>query len=176
MRRITRAPRRTRSVILIGLAAVAALALVGTVAAGSGRTVRATGSEKFIPNAMIMATLRFAPGPLEVSSGDSVTWSDDSGDPHTVSVVDAADVPTDIDEVFTCAACGVILAGHLGTTPPTPVLGGGLDGLAGFDGPGDSLFLPPNGSVSALITAPSGATLNYLCAIHPWMIGTINVR
>jgi len=26
------------------------------------------------------------------------------------------------------------------------------------------------------VTAPAGATLHYLCAIHPWMIGSIAVH
>jgi plastocyanin len=152
-----------------------------TAQAGDSRAVRVTGTESFVPNAKVMATFRFAPGPLEVRSGDTVTWSDDTGDIHTISVVAQGDLPTDIEEVFTCPVCGPILAGHFdfSTNPPTlitPILGGGADGTAGFDGAGDSKFLFPGGSTSAQITAPAGSTLHYLCAIHPWMQGTIDVH
>jgi hypothetical protein len=30
--------------------------------------------------------------------------------------------------------------------------------------------------VTAMVSAPSGAQLSYLCAIHPWMQGSIFVR
>jgi hypothetical protein len=30
-------------------------------------------------------------------------------------------------------------------------------------------------SVSAVIDAPVGANLSYVCALHPWMQGTIEV-
>jgi hypothetical protein len=34
----------------------------------------------------------------------------------------------------------------------------------------------PGGTISAPVTAGAGTTLDYLCAIHPWMIGSIDVR
>jgi plastocyanin len=172
-----------RSVSVVAAMAVVTGGLLVTVAAqaGGSRTVRVTGTETFVPNAKVMATLRFAPGPLDVASGTRVTWSDETGDPHTISVVAAADVPATIDAVFACPVCGPIVAGHidLSTNPPTliaPVLGGGPDGTAGFDGVGDSLLLAPGGTASATITAPAGSTLHYICAIHPWMQGTIDVH
>jgi plastocyanin len=171
---------RRRLAVVIGLAGVLGLTLAGSATAGPDRTVFMTGDEKFVPNAMIMATLRFTPGPITVASGDSVTWSDRTGAPHTVTILDAADIPTNIGEVFGCQAppsgpCVPALAGHF-TEPPTFVLGGGPDGTAGLDGVGDSLLVPPNESVSATVTATAGTTLNYICVIHPWMIGSINVR
>ncbi len=170
---------RRRWVTLIGLAALASLALAGTASAGPARTVNIVGEEQFVPNAKIMATLRFLPGPITVARGDTVTWTNSTDEPHTITIVDAADVPTSIEEVFECAApggpCFPALVGH-GTTPPTLVLGGGADGTAGLDGVGDSLLVFPGGAISAAVTAPAGTTLHYLCAIHPWMIGSIDVR
>ena len=49
-------------------------------------------------------------------------------------------------------------------------------GAAGFDQPGDSMFIPPHGRVSFDVTAPAGTTLHFMCAIHPWMQGRIKVR
>jgi hypothetical protein len=97
-------------------------------------------------------------------------------EPHTVTVVDEADLPTEVDEVFGCQApgepCGDALAGHFGGGPPVPVIEAGGSGL---DAPGDSLLLFPGGSVSATVSAPAGSTLFYLCALHPWMQGSITV-
>jgi plastocyanin len=42
--------------------------------------------------------------------------------------------------------------------------------------PGDSLFQAPGKNVSAVVSAPAGTTLYYLCAIHPWMQGKIVVK
>jgi len=173
--------RRSVAVAVAAALVAASVVAVITAQAGESRAVRVTGTESFVPNAKVMATFRFAPGPLDVRSGDTVTWSDDTGDLHTMSVVAGGDLPTTIEEVFACPVCGPILAGHfdLSSFPPTlitPVLGGGADGTAGFDGVGDSKVLFPGGSASAVITAPAGSTLHYLCAIHPWMQGTITVH
>jgi plastocyanin len=171
---------RPRAVTLLGLAGLLSLAFAGAASAGPSRTVQIIGQEQFVPNAKIMATLRFSPGPLSVASGDTVTWTNETDEPHTITIVDAADVPTSIDEVFGCTApggpCFSALVGHLSTNPPTIVLGGGSDGAAGLDGVGDSLLVFPGGAISAPVTAPAGTTLDYLCALHPWMIGSIDVR
>ena len=168
-----------RWVVLLALLSLSSLALAGSVNAGPARTVRITGGEQFVPNAMIMATLKFTPGPITVESGDTVTWANGTDEVHTVTVLAAADVPTNIGEVFACGApggpCFSALAGH-GTNPPTLVLGGGADGVAGLDGVGDSLLVFPGGTASAPVTASPGTTLHYLCAIHAWMTGTITVR
>jgi plastocyanin len=173
--------RRSVAVATAGALIAGGLLVTITAQAGGSRTVRVTGAETFVPNAKVMATLKFAPGPLDVRSGTTVTWSDQTGDPHTISVVAASDVPATIDDVFACPVCGPIVAGHVdfSTNPPTLialVLGGGPDGTAGFDGVGDSLLLVPNGTASTKVTAPPGSTLHYICAIHPWMQGTIDVH
>jgi hypothetical protein len=48
-------------------------------------------------------------------------------------------------------------------------------GAPGLDQPGDSLLFFPGESISAEVSAAAGTTLSYLCAIHPWMIGSITV-
>jgi hypothetical protein len=74
--------------------------------------------------------------------------------------------------VFECQVCGAALEGHFGGGVPVPVLEAGNTGL---DAPGDSLLLFPGGSVDGVISAPAGTTLYYLCALHPWMQGSITV-
>ena len=49
---------------LVSLVVLVGAAMAGSTSAASGRTVRAAGSEQFVPNVKIMATLRFTPGPL----------------------------------------------------------------------------------------------------------------
>jgi plastocyanin len=170
---------------------------VGNAASG---TVKILGDENFVPNAMIMATFRFSPGPLSADSGSTVTWDNNGSgasadEPHTVTLVTQAQLPTSIDQVFGCGApgtpCGAALAAHFpapvgGVCPPGSLPGppGGppcivllVDvGGAGLNAVGDSLLIPPHSSATATISAPAGSTLYYLCALHAWMQGSITVR
>lgn len=167
--------RRLTVVLAVGLAAILS---TGIVLAASDQTVRTNGDNKLVPNAMIQSTLRFMPGKISVASGDAVTWQHDdrTTEPHTVTVVDESDLPTTVDEVFGCQApgepCGDALAAHFGP-PLNPVVNAGAPGL---DAPGDSLLFFDDQTVTATVSAPSGARLFYLCAIHPWMQGQITVR
>ena len=158
------------------LTVVVLVALVGTVtlsASASSGTVFTRGDEKFVPNAMIQSTLRFSPGKVNASTGQTLTWThpDQTTAPDTVTIVDQADVPGSIDEVFACPACVAALDAHFagGLNPVVNV------GLPGLDQPGDSLLLFPGESVSAEVSAAAATTLDYLCAIHPWMQGSITV-
>jgi plastocyanin len=157
------------------ITAVLAVALVANGAVAAPSAVRTTGDEKVVPNAMVQATLRFTPGFVGVTSGDDITFKHDdkSTAPHTATIVEAFPGNT-LDEIFGCGAptepCGEALAAHA-------VLGPVVDpGNDGFNEPGDSLFFLDDTSISAQVTAPAGTTLLYLCAIHPWMQGTIAVR
>jgi plastocyanin len=182
---------------LATLTAMIFVALSSSVVFGSAaasRTVNLEGTERFVPNALVNASFRFSPGPLSVKSGDTVTWQNmiAEPEPHTISIVNAKDLPDTIGQVFNCGApgtpCAEILACHfpqgfaMGGPPPVivPTCGNASNGqLAAV---GDSFLIPPPGigpaaaqTVMAKITAPSGAVLHYMCAIHPWMQGEINV-
>jgi plastocyanin len=160
--------------VMIALGAVLLLALSIGVAAGAGpTTVAVRGAERFVPNAMIQSTFRFSPGRISVTSGQEVTWVDEgqAAAPHTVTVV--ASLPATIEEVFGCEPCADALAAH-------GLFGGEIVPVveaenAGLDSVGDSLLFLPGGSVSAVVSAPAGTTLLYLCALHPWMQGSISV-
>lgn len=160
-------------------AVVMALALATNVvlAASGDREVRTTGDERVVPNAMVQATLRFTPGMIKASSGDAVTWTHDDATtaPHTVTIVEEFPDAT-LDAIFACGApgepCDVVLTAHFaGGFNPVVEVGG-----PGLDAPGDSLFFFDDQSITATVSAPSGSTLLYLCAIHPWMQGEIVVR
>jgi plastocyanin len=164
---------------LFSLTAVVAALVLATnvVVATAGNSVRTLGDERVVPNAMVQATLRFTPGMIKVASGESVTWThdDDTTAPHTVTIVEQFPEPT-LEAIFGCGSpgepCAVALAAHFanGFTPVVEV------GGAGLDSPGDSLFFFDDTSITATVTAPSGTTLKYLCAIHPWMQGEIDVQ
>ena len=159
------------------MAAAATVVLLTNVVSAADRGVRTMGDEKVVPNAMVQATLRFTPGMIKVASGESLTWTHDDNTtaPHTITIVGAFPGAT-LDQIFACGApggpCAAALAAHFagGFNPVVNV------GAPGLDTSGDSLFLLDDQSVTATISAPSGTTLKYLCAIHPWMQGTIQVQ
>jgi plastocyanin len=158
------------------LAAVGLAIILSTgVVIAADKTVRTEGDNRLVPNALIQSTLRFTPGTIRIDSGAEVTWQHDdrTTEPHTITIVDQGDLPTTADEVFACSVCGEALDAHFGGGVPIFVID---VGGAGLDTPGDSLLLFDDQSVAATVSAPSGATLSYLCAIHPWMQGEINIR
>lgn len=177
---------------LARLTAIGALAgaIVLTAAPASGtrdaagaenRSVRTEGTEVFKPNEQIASTLRFSPGHIAVKRGDSLTLrhSDETEAPHTLSIVNANEVPADIDTVFACGEPGTIcdeIFSVFGQEPPGPVFVEGPGTRQGIDGRLDSLFVPAGGSISEVVTAPRGTTLHFMCGIHPWMQGDIKVE
>lgn len=169
-----------RSVIgalLAGLMLVGANLAILAVHAAQDQEVRTAGDERVVPNAMVQATLRFTPGMIKVANGESVTWTHDdfTTAPHTVTVVEEFPEAT-LDAIFGCGApgepCDLALTAHF-AGGFNPVVEAGAPGL---DAPGDSLFFFDDQSITATVTAPTGTTLKYLCAIHPWMQGEISVR
>src|SRR5215204_890824 len=144
-------------VVLVALTATVALS-----ASASSGTVFTRGDEKFVPNAMIQSTLRFSPGRVSASAGQTLTWThaDQTEAPHTVTIVDQADLPATIDEVFECLVCGAALDAHF-AGGLNPVVNAGAPGL---DQPGDSLLFFPGESISAEVSVAAGTSLYYLCA------------
>ena len=185
-----------RSLILALTAVLALMSSVALTSADSTRTVTLKGTESFVANGHITADFRFSPGPLSVRSGETVTWQNTitAPDPHTISIVNASDLPTNVGQVFNCGApgtvCASILACHFpqgfapgGGPPPQVVLACGNAANGQLAAVGDSFLIPPPGfgpaalqTVIAKITAPPGTVLHYMCAIHPWMQGEIDVH
>ncbi|MEX2598334.1 MAG: hypothetical protein WD533_01640 [Dehalococcoidia bacterium] len=193
---------RTRPVgvvfVLFGLMALVA----GAVSAQSGeegeeepvRTdrVESIGTFDFKPNTIVFSTFAFYPGAIEVSQGDSIEFAFGEADlgqePHTVTIVEEGDLPTTIEEVFACQPCMEAMEAHFeGELPemgppaegmeapesiPQPVVEAGEEGL---DAAGDSLWFGPDESIEATVSASAGTTLQFLCALHPWMQGSITI-
>jgi plastocyanin len=101
-----------RKPMLIAIAAVAMAALMsaGVIDASSETDVEVRGTEDFQPNALFKSTFRFAPGDITVDSGDTVIWIDNDklNVPHTITIVDAEELPVDFGTAYLCPAADVI--------------------------------------------------------------------
>ncbi len=175
MKRSNNHRRAAVTIVVVALAAG-----IGAGSAQGAKTVFTRGGFEFEPNRYIRDTLRFVPGRITVRPNERVTWvdGDQAPDPHTITVVARRNMPTTLEQVFECRICSLALA-HL-EDPENPETSDLATlrvnrGGPGLDRQGDSLFLVPDGRISARVTARVGRTLRYLCAIHPWMQGSIRV-
>jgi plastocyanin len=172
-------------IIIVMAIAMVATVSIGMVNADGGKKVDVKGLETFEANSLFLSNLRFAPEHIKVKNEDKVTWKDDAltSVPHTITIVERDDLPANFAEAYICnwdkrilgvdGPCLQFMDAHGGIPPTTPVVEVGGKGL---DAAGDSIFLPPNSSVSAQVTAAPGSVLHYICIIHPWMQGSITVE
>jgi plastocyanin len=177
-----------RLIIMVATALVLTTVAAGSVMADSEKTVRTLGRGIiFKPNQLIAAVFRFTPERTTVTTGQRIRFVDadqDNNEPHTVTIVDQADLLTSFAEGDACfaetAPCGQALAAHDPDGDQQPPFNLVVNkGRPGLDRPGDSLLFGgglDNQSISARVTAAPGTTLYYLCALHPWMQGRITVR
>ncbi len=166
--------------------ALAATATLGVSAAGVGIAGAATpnriqilGGTTVKPGQSLTDDQHFAPAKLEVRSGATVTLANKAKteDPHTISLVKKADLPKTAKQVFNCATCNAIIGSHEFNEQTGDIGKPVVDvGQAGYDQPGDSTVIQPKRKITFKVTAKKGTTLYYLCAIHPWMQGSIAVK
>jgi len=183
---------RTR--YLIGLTAiVAALAANGGFALANsstgGATVKTLSGESYAINKYAQEKLRFAPGTVTVMSGSTLTFrfGDNEDEAHTLTILPKSKLPRTTAQINQCRPCQVA-AQHLknpkneatALTPANPIIHWTLNkGQDGLDTTGDSLAIQsggPHKTISAVVSAPSGSVLYFVCAIHPWMQGKIIVK
>jgi plastocyanin len=169
-----------RTALAAGLLAGAVLVPVA-VAGGQGAApiVKTPGGVSFVVNQYIKDAVHFSPGHLTVASGSQVTFKHTTKEeePHTVTIGAAADLPKKAADLDRCKPCEVA-SGHLKNPKDenSPIIHTILNkGPVGLDEPGDSIALKPKKSVTVAISAPPGTTLHFMCAIHPWMQGSITV-
>jgi plastocyanin len=167
---------------LLILAASALAAGKGKGAANAKIVIK--GGSTFKANAYIKDSVHFVAGTTTVRSGGTVTLTNTSEDPHTFSIVKQSQLPRSVAQVENCGICGELAKAH-GVNPEGPPSSGPPPiplvnvGPAGFNQPGDSVFVGPKGPGGRLtfkVTAPAGTTLNFMCIIHPWMQGRILVK
>jgi plastocyanin len=181
---------RTRYLLgLVGVLAVASVA-VSTALASSGTggaTVKVKETVKFAINKYIQDGLRFVPGTVTVSSGSTLvfTYSDKEQDPHTLTIVPQAELPRTLAQLNgPCKPCRKYATPHLKNPhappgPGNPIIHWTLNqGQPGLDSVGDSLAIQPGAHKrnSAVVSAPAGTVLYFMCAVHPWMQGKIIVK
>ncbi len=159
----------------------AGMALAGEDAAprgpvGGGGAIQTRGTERIEPNELIYSTFHFSPEKAVVDSGQQLRWvhNDQAEDPHTATIVEHADLPTDF-------------VGDLQLPRLQPGAAGALR-RRGVEAKGRrrrrrraeqagrlALFFAPDRTSPRQVTARPGTKLFYLCAIHPWMQGKIVV-
>jgi plastocyanin len=186
---------RIRYLVSLGACLVAA-SVWATFALGSPGATHANGVAilakdtgiKIVPNKYIQDNMFFSPGTVTVKSGDSITFKygdTKSMEPHTLTIVNKADLPTNGEEAENCKVCQKLATPHLKNpkAPPeqnNPIVHWTLNkGQPGLDTVGDSVAIQqpgPHKSITIDVSAPAGTTLYYLCAVHPWMQGKIVVK
>ena len=160
------------------VAGIATLAAAGPAsAAPKANTITAVGGMEVKLNQYITDAQHWDADSYSVKSGATVTLKDKSkeGQPHTLSLVDK--LPKTMAQIMGCEACGPLMGAHQ-VNEETGDVGVALVNVEGegFDAAGDSIYLPPKGKVTFKVTAKKGSTLKFLCAVHPWMAGTIKVK
>jgi hypothetical protein len=168
--------------VIVLFAAAAALSMtalmIGTATAApkapSKKRMAIVGHFVFKAGTSAFDNQRFTPRKFDIESGGKVTLRNraKTEDPHTISLVKKSQLATSFD----CEVCGEIFGAH-GADDQGNIANPVVNvGAAGFDQPGDSIFIPPHGRVRFDVTAPAGTTLHFMCAVHPWMQGRIRVR
>jgi plastocyanin len=186
---------RIRYLVSLGACLVAA-SVWATFALGSPGATHANGVAilakdtgiKIVPNKYIQDNMFFSPGTVTVKSGDSITFKfgdTKAMEPHTLTIVNKADLPKNGEEAENCKVCQKLATPHLKNpkAPPeqnNPIVHWVLNkGQTGLDTVGDSVAIQQPGShksATIAVSAPGGTTLYFLCAVHPWMQGKIVVK
>jgi plastocyanin len=168
---------------LVTVAVVVAATAAGTVPAAAEAAAKIDTYERFGfiqgPGGGLVLDWGYAPRTARVPSGATVKWTNTSQDeePHTATLVKAANVPDTIGEVFGCfeGLCGTVIGQHAPEGPEGPLRRLVNVGRTGLNTEGDSRLFLAGESIFATVTAPTGRTLHYLCAFHPWMQAKIRV-
>jgi plastocyanin len=179
----------SRRLLLTALIAAVPLTVAGTALGAGGKgparaKVEINGTESIKPNAYLQISFHFTPGTIPIRSGGTITLTNNTKDPHSLSLVKASQVPHTAAQVENCAACSAIAKSHGINFEGPPAVGPPpirlVDvGAAGFDTPGDSAVIGPKGRggpVTFKVTARPGTILNFICFFHPWMEGRFLVK
>lgn len=179
----------TRRSTVAALVAVAALGVAAAPAAAKKNEIVIKGDFKWRAGKGVVDTQRFTPLKVAVKSGATVTVRNKSKapDPHTITFIENSLMP----DGFESPIVGATFAAHQPGGEEAPPIIKLDDGVAAADqaaplavntlgtleAAGDSEFMAPGQkSTKFVVTADKGSTLPYFCAIHPWMIGKINVK
>jgi plastocyanin len=160
-------------------AAVAVPALAQT--APRATTLKAVGKVSFKANRYVKDGMRFNRDAVTIRKGGTLRLVDETKAPHTFSLVKRSQLPRNMRQMEACfgkGPCDDLAVAHGAVNPQTgeeqdPTTPLVNVGAAGFNRPGDSVLIPPGGRTKVKITGSSDKY--YLCAIHPWMLGKVDV-
>jgi plastocyanin len=177
------------SLLAVLAAAVSWVAVASAAPVPSSVTVLAKDAGvSFKANKYIQDNMAFSPGTVTVKSGGSLTFKFGgmkSMEPHTLTIMKQSEMPKTGAQIENCTACQRYATPHLQNpeAPPgesNPIVHWTIDkGKPGLDTVGDSIAIQNPGQQSHItvkVTAAAGATLYFLCAVHPWMQGKIIVK
>lgn len=178
----------TRGVIAIAAGLIATLALAPALANGAGASGLGPANTVFIKAGK--GGLRFE-APKTIVAGEELEVLNQTNakqvGPHTFSLVTKGSIPKTPKARQVCFTpkhiCMSIAKWHgaSGNGPvkvnPVEVGAEGWDTLGSVTKKGDSWFTgtKPNASIVQKVTAAAGTTIYFMCAIHPWMHGSIEV-
>jgi hypothetical protein len=181
---------------LVGVAtALGAFAVVGLggSASATSSSAKATDTAKITAEFDRKNKDLFFEGPATVAAGADLKIINNTNPravgPHTFSLVRKKDLPTSKNQIKACGKklkgiCGAIVRWHdvnldTGEVGENPVEVGknGWDQKGSEKRKGDSVVLDRGRGqkFKAPVTAPVGKTLYYICAVHPFMQGKIEV-
>jgi hypothetical protein len=177
----------SRRMLAVALGALLALAAVVPAIAGEAprnTTIKTVGKVQFKVNRFTKDSVRFNRDSLAIRSGGNLTIADTSRQPHTLSLVRRSQLPRNLRQMENCfgpGPCDDIAVDHGAVDPETgeerdPTVLLVNKGAAGFNQPGDSVVIAPRKRARVRITAARNKRLYYLCAIHPWMQGRLDVE
>jgi hypothetical protein len=143
--------RRLRRPLVVVATAMIVLAMAagGSVQASNPNTVTSVNKFSADINKSLNIEFQFAPGTLRIKHGATLTFREGPPqppfatpvDPHTLSIVERADPPRTLRELFFCEVCGPFLEAHDpgndGEPPFTFVVN---EGRPGLNQPSDSLL------------------------------------
>ena len=172
---------------VLGLAVALAAVVPATAQnAPSKATLKAIDKSEFKANRYVQDGSRFDRDVTVIKAGGTLTLVNKTEAPHTFSLVKKSDLPRNLAGMEACfspkGACGKLAVAHEAIDPATgeereePGILLVNVGKEGFDQPGDSIFLAPKSKEKVKITAKKGAKLSFLCGIHSWMQGTLEVK
>jgi hypothetical protein len=164
------------------LAVAVAVPAIAQRPAPRNTTLQAIGKVTFKANRFIRDATRFNKDTVVIRRNGRLALRDRTRQPHTLSLVRRNQLPRNlrgVDRCFGPGPCDDIAVAHGAVDPETgeeqdPTTPLVNVGPAGFNRPGDSVLIPPGGRTRVQVTGRND--LYYLCAIHPWMLGKIDVR
>ncbi len=137
-------------------------------------------------NEKVVSTFHFGPGKLRVSPGTVIAFANTGpcsiDCDHTISIVNKSELPAGTVPVFAClfdfpgTVCAKITDlvfpnGPGGPANPIVTVPGEPSGFRD----GNTFLIRQGQTLEIVVTAPSGTTIHYMCAIHPWMQASIIV-